>query len=104
LLTSVEWNVPTQEYIAILAQEEEDGQLFREGSVDFKNRDWVEYEDGFGNLYEEFWIGLRSVHRLTSQGNYELQIDYQLKNGTKSYLHYNKFAIGSAESIKHIRI
>ena len=33
----------------------------------------------------------------TSQGNWELRIDYQLKNGTKSYLHYNKFAIGSAE-------
>ena len=37
------------------------------------------------------------MHCLTSQGNWELRIDYQLKNGTKSYLHYNKFAIGSAE-------
>ena len=37
------------------------------------------------------------MHCLTSQGNWELQIDYQLKNGTRSYLHYNKFAIGSAE-------
>ena len=69
----------------------------KDGSVDFKNRDWVEYEDGFGNLHGEFWIGLRSMHCLTSQGNWELRIDYQLKNGTKSYLHYNKFAIGSAE-------
>ena len=36
------------------------------------------------------------MHCLTSQGlgNWELRIDYQLKNGTKSYLHYNKFAIG----------
>ena len=69
----------------------------KDGSVEFKNRDWVEYEDGFGNLHGEFWIGLRSMHCLTSQGNWELRIDYQLKNGTKSYLHYNKFAIGSAE-------
>ena len=69
----------------------------KDGSVDFRNRDWVEYEDGFGNLHGEFWIGLRSMHCLTSQGNWELRIDYQLKNGTKSYLHYNKFAIGSAE-------
>ena len=69
----------------------------KDGTVDFKNRDWVEYEDGFGNLHGEFWIGLRSMHCLTSQGNWELRIDYQLKNGTKSYLHYNKFAIGSAE-------
>ena len=69
----------------------------KDGSVEFKKRDWVEYEDGFGNLHGEFWIGLRSMHCLTSQGNWELRIDYQFKNGTKSYLHYNKFAIGSAE-------
>ena len=37
------------------------------------------------------------MHCLTSQGNWELRIDYQLKNGTKSYLHYNKFVIGPAE-------
>ena len=69
----------------------------KDGSVEFEKRDWVEYEDGFGNLHGEFWIGLRSMHCLTSQGNWELRIDYKLKNGTKSYLHYNKFAIGSAE-------
>ena len=69
----------------------------KDGSIDFERRDWVEYEDGFGNLSDEFWIGLRSMHCLTSQGNWELRIDYQLKNGTKSYLHYNKFAVGSPE-------
>ena len=69
----------------------------KDGSVDFKNRDWVKYEDGFGDLNGEFWIGLRSMHCLTSQGNWELRIDYKLKNGTESYLHYNKFTIGSAE-------
>ena len=69
----------------------------RDGSVDFHTRDWVEYEDGFGNLNGEFWIELSSIYCLTSQGNWELRIDYQLKNGTKSYLHYNKFAVGSPE-------
>ena len=69
----------------------------KDGSADLYNRDWVEYEDGFGNLNGEFSIGLRSMHCLTSQGHWELRIDYQLKNGTKSYLHYNKFAVGSAK-------
>ena len=68
-----------------------------DGTVEFERRDWVEYEDGFGNLDGEFWIGLRSMHCLTSQGHWELRIDYQLTNGTKSYLHYNKFAVGSPE-------
>ena len=66
-------------------------------NVEFEKRDWVEYEDGFGNLYGDFLIGLRSMHCLTSQGNWELRIDYQIKNGTKSYRHYNKFAVGSPE-------
>jgi len=44
------------------------------------------------------------MHCLTSQGNWELRIDYQLKNGTKSYLHYNKFAIGSAEDKYRLNI
>jgi len=69
----------------------------KDGSVDFTNRDWVEYEDGFGWYTGEFWIGLRSIHCLTSQGDdWELRIDYTLKNGTNSYLHYNKFAVGPA--------
>ena len=66
------------------------------GGVNFTDRDWVEYEDGFGSLYGEFWIGLRSMHCLTSQGNWELRIDFELLDGTKSYLHYNKFAVGPA--------
>ena len=69
----------------------------KDGSFDFKQRDWVEYEDGFGNLHNEFWIGLRSMHCLTSQGHWELRIGYHLKNGTKSYLYYNRFAIGPAK-------
>ena len=69
----------------------------KDGSVDFKKRDWVEYEDGFGSLYGEFWLGLRSIHCLTSEGNWELRIDYQLSNGTKSYLHYKEFSVGPAE-------
>ena len=76
----------------------------KDGSVEFHARDWVEYEDGFGDLNGEFWIGLRSMHCLTSQGNWELRIDYQLKNGTKSYLHYNKFTIGSAEDQYPLKI
>ena len=69
----------------------------KDGSADLKNRDWVEYEDGFGDLDGEFWIGLKSMHCLTSQGHWELRIDYHLTNGTKSYLHYNKFAVGSGK-------
>ena len=69
----------------------------QDGSVDFKNRYWVEYEDGFGSLDGEFWLGLRSMNCLTSRGNWELQIDYELSNGARSYLYYKQFAVGPAE-------
>lgn len=67
------------------------------GNLDFKNRYWAEYEDGFGSLTGEFWLGLRSMHCLTSsKEKWELRIDYQLRNGEKSYLHYKHFAVASA--------
>ena len=73
-----------------------------DGSVDF-NRYWSEYEEGFGNLpvddedtTGEFWIGLRSLHCLTSQGHWELRIDYMLSNKAKGYLSYHHFRVGPA--------
>ena len=67
----------------------------KDGSVSF-NRGWIEYEEGFGDLNGEFWYGLRALNCLTSQGQWELRIDLTHSNGTKTYLHYKKFAVGSA--------
>ena len=69
----------------------------QDGSVDF-HRTWVEYEEGFGNLDGEFWYGLRPLHCLTNQGQWQLRIDFTFSNGTKSYLFYDKFAVGPASS------
>ena len=69
----------------------------QDGSVDF-NRGWVEYEEGFGSLTGNLWYGLRPLHCLTNQGQWKLRIDFTFANGTKSYLSYNKFAVGPANS------
>ena len=69
----------------------------KDGSVDF-DRTWVEYEEGFGSLDGEFWYGLRPLHCLTSQGQWQLRVDFTFSNRTKSYLLYNKFAVGPASS------
>ena len=69
----------------------------QDGSVDF-NRGWVEYEEGFGSLTGEFWYGLRPLHCLTNQGQWKLHIDFSFTNGTKSYLSYDSFAVGPANS------
>ena len=69
----------------------------QDGSVDF-NRGWVEYEEGFGSLTGEFWYGLRPLHCLTNQGQWQLRIDFTFTNGTKSYLSYKNFSVGPANS------
>ena len=60
------------------------------------HRAWTEYADGFGDLYKEFWFGLNAMHCLTNTGNWELRIDFTFDNGTKSFMHYNHFSVGSA--------
>lgn len=69
----------------------------KDGSIDF-NRDWVDYEEGFGSLTGEFWYGLRPLHCLTKQGQWHLRVDYTFSNGTNSHLFYKTFAVGSASS------
>ncbi|XP_065890562.1 fibrinogen-like protein A [Dysidea avara] len=67
----------------------------KDGSEDF-NRFWWEYEMGFGSLAGEFWYGLHAIHCLTSQGQWELRIDYTFTNGIKGYLSYSNFRVGPA--------
>ena len=64
-------------------------------SVNF-NRNWADYESGFGDLNTEFWYGLEAMHCLTQRGQWEMRLDFQFYNKTWSYLHYNQFSVGSA--------
>ena len=67
----------------------------KDTSVTF-NRNWTDYEEGFGDLNTEFWYGLEEIHCLTQNGQWEMRVDYQFTNNTWSYLHYNQFSVGSA--------
>ena len=67
----------------------------KDGSVDF-NRPWSDYEKGFGDLNGEFWYGLKNMNCLTQTGQWELRVDFEFQNKTRSYLHYNVFKVGSA--------
>ena len=60
------------------------------------NRNWVDYEKGFGNLTTEFWYGLAAMHCLTQSGQWEMRVDYQKNDKTWSYLHYNQFSVGNS--------
>ena len=60
------------------------------------NKNWREYEEGFGDLNKDFWAGLELMHTLTQRGQWEMRVDYQKYDKTWSYLHYNQFSVGSA--------
>ena len=52
------------------------------------NKNWTDYDKGFGDLNTEFWYGLESMHCLIIQrGQWEMRIDYQKNDKTWSYLH-----------------
>ena len=60
------------------------------------NNNWTDYEKGFGDLNTKFWYGLESMHCLTQRGQWEMRVDYQFRNGSRSYLHYKQFRVESA--------
>ena len=64
--------------------------------VDF-NKNWTDYEEGFGDLIAEFWYGLEEIRCLTQKGQWEMRVDYQMNdNRIWSYLYYKQFDIGNA--------
>ncbi|XP_029888958.1 tenascin-R isoform X3 [Aquila chrysaetos chrysaetos] len=72
------------------------------GLTDFF-RKWADYRVGFGNLEDEFWLGLDNIHKITSQGRYELRID--MRDGQEAaYAYYDKFSIGDSRSLYKLRV
>ncbi|KAM6902406.1 tenascin-like isoform 8-T8 [Xenentodon cancila] len=66
------------------------------GKVEFF-RNWKNYTAGFGNMNEEFWLGLSNLHKITSLGHYELRVDLK-DHGEAAYAQYDKFTIGEPRS------
>ena len=67
-----------------------------DGSVGFY-RYWTDYQQGFGSLSGEFWLGLDKIHRLTSTPT-ELRIDMRDFEGNSAYAHYTSFSVGDSAS------
>ncbi|XP_064197742.1 tenascin-N isoform X2 [Anguilla rostrata] len=62
------------------------------GKLDFMKR-WRQYVQGFGDLTDEFWLGLEKIYELTNTPTqYELRVD--LKQGAESaYAVYDNFKL-----------
>ncbi|XP_037114135.1 tenascin isoform X2 [Syngnathus acus] len=55
-------------------------------------RNWKNYTAGFGDINDEFWLGLANLHKITAGGQYELRVDLRDK-GETAYAHYDKFSV-----------
>ena len=78
----------------------------KDGSVNF-DRPWADYVKGFGDLNGEFWYGLKAINCLTTSGrwgSWELRIDFEFQNRTKSYMHYRSMVVGHYKSMYPLRV
>ncbi|XP_037932209.1 ficolin-3-like [Teleopsis dalmanni] len=66
----------------------------QDGTIDF-NRNWANYQSGFGNIYGEFFFGLNQLHTLTNKTPHELMIVTRLFDSTVLHIKYDNFLIGS---------
>ncbi|XP_071963850.1 fibrinogen-like protein A [Antedon mediterranea] len=71
--------------------------LREDGSMNFY-RNWPTYKAGFGNVNSEHWLGNDNIHRLTSDGQFELRVDMSTFEGESAYANYGNFRIGDEES------
>ncbi|XP_024121092.1 tenascin isoform X1 [Oryzias melastigma] len=68
----------------------------KSGKVEFF-RNWKNYTGGFGDMNDEFWLGLSNLHKITAGGQYELRVDLKDK-GETAYAQYEKFSVSEPRS------
>ncbi|XP_070651466.1 tenascin isoform X12 [Bos indicus] len=74
----------------------------KNGREDFY-RNWKAYAAGFGDLKEEFWLGLDTLSKITAQGQYELRVDLR-DHGESAYAVYDKFSVGDARTRYRLKV
>ena len=52
-----------------------------DNDYDFPSRDWNDYREGFGDLNTSFWLGLKYLHRLTTQWSAMLKVELEAWDG-----------------------
>lgn len=61
------------------------------------SRRWREYQAGFGDVENEFWIGLEALHALTKTEQ-ELRVDLEDFEGSHRWAKYGTFRVGSEDT------
>ncbi|XP_063610858.1 fibrinogen C domain-containing protein 1-like isoform X1 [Penaeus indicus] len=56
-------------------------------------RPWVDYVNGFGDLSQDFWLGIKHIHALTSQSPYEVRLDMTDFDDNTRFATYDGFSL-----------
>ena len=67
----------------------------KNGSQNFE-LPWKSYEDGFGAIDSEFWLGLHRIYLMTISQEQNLRVDLESWNKEHRYAMYDAFTVGSA--------
>ncbi|CAC5416144.1 ANGPT4 [Mytilus coruscus] len=67
-------------------------------------RTWNEYENGFGEVTGEHWLGNKFIHLLTNSGKYELRFNVETTGGVEMYSVYKSFKLGDAATQYQITV
>ncbi|XP_038058719.1 uncharacterized protein LOC119730000 [Patiria miniata] len=74
----------------------------QDGSVDF-NRNWADYQFGFGSLSGEFWLGNDNLRSLTeTKGKWQLRIDLEDWENNTAWAEYDDFQIHGNDYILRV--
>ncbi|XP_071836774.1 uncharacterized protein [Apostichopus japonicus] len=72
-----------------------------DNSINF-NRTWDDYENGFGFLSHEFWLGNEKISYITNQKKYQLRMDLTTATGISFFVTYETFCI--SDSFSHYKL
>ena len=73
----------------------------QDGSVNF-DRTWAEYQSGFGDLQNEFWLGNDILRELTGLGQWHLRVDIEDWKSNTSWASYGEFAVTGDKYTLHV--
>ena len=69
------------------------------------NRKYRSYQNGFGNFFENFWLGLEKMHQLTHGiENMELHVGLESFNGDNAFARFSNFFIENEDAGYTLRI
>ena len=65
---------------------------------------WKDYVRGFGNLRNEFFLGLDKINRLTQTSGSQLRVQLGDWSGATAYAKYSSFGVGDSVSIYKLTV